>query len=107
MLESAWLFLGAMAFIWTVLNVLASSIVSGESYDLVIIAATAGTIMWGVWVFGTLSGVEVASEATVYNFRMAPVALVGVVMALPNVYLALVGPIEIVDRVNDTNPQDV
>lgn len=107
MLESAWLLLGVMAFVWTVLNVLVSSIVSAETYDFVIIASTAGMIMWGVWVFAALSGVEVAGDTTVHTFNMAPVALVGLVMVLPNIYLALIGPIEILDRVNDTGVRDV
>lgn len=107
MLESAWLFLGTIAFIWTILNVIASSIVTVETYDFVIVASVAALITWGVWLFAAVSGVEVAAESTVYTFKMAPVALVGLAMALPNIYLALVGPIEILDRVNDTSVRDV
>lgn len=107
MLESAWLLLGLMGFVWTILVTITSSLVDEEGYDFIIVGASAGLVIWGVWTFAAISGVEVASDATVYNFRMAPVALVGIAMALPNLYLALLGPIEIIGRVNDTDMTDV
>lgn len=106
MLESAWLFVGRVAFAWTVLVAIAALWVNVRDDLIVIVGGTAGFVMWGVWLFGALN-VEVASNGTVLDFAMPPVAVLGLVMALVNGYLAITGPIEVIARAQDTRLDDM
>lgn len=109
MLESAWLFVGRIAFVWTIITVVAAAYVDtgDETGDaLATIGGVVGFVMWGVWTFGTLN-IEVVGDAVVYEFTHPELTILGVALALVPGYIALTGPIEIVSRVRETRMRDV
>lgn len=106
MLESAWLMLGTMAFVWTVLIVFASAYFPEAGNDIAMVGGTSGAILWGVWTFGTLQ-VEVVEGATVYEFAMPSLTLVGLVMAIIPLYVAVTGPVELMARYRDPDQREI
>lgn len=109
MLESAFLFVGVIAFLWTVLTVTAAVYVSPDDNTgdgLATIGGVVGFVLWGVWTFGTLN-VEVANGSTVYQFTHPELALLGVAMALVPGYIALTGPIELISRAREPEMRDI
>lgn len=109
MLESAWLFVGRIAFLWTVLTVVAAVYVdsmdsSGDA--LATVAGVVGFILWGVWTFGTLN-ITVVGESVTYRFAHPELAILGVALALVPGYIALTGPIELLRRARDPDMRDV
>lgn len=109
MLESAWLFVGRIAFLWTVLTVIAAVYVnpadrSGDS--LATVGGVVGFILWGVWTFGTLN-IEVVGGGVTYRFAHPELAILGIALALVPGYIALTGPIELIGRARDPSMRDV
>lgn len=105
MIESAWLFVGRIAFLWTVLTVGAASFLSGRIGDedaFATVAGVVGFILWGVWSFGTLN-IEVVGDAVVYEFTHPELTILGIAMALVPGYIALTGPIELVNRFREAD----
>jgi len=101
MLESGWLFTGALA----VLATGAALLVSDDG--LAIVTGTGGVVTWGVWTYGTIN-VEVVADSTTYTFAMPELTLLGIMMALLPAYIALTGPVELVARASSsTRPEDV
>lgn len=100
MLLEAWLFLGVIGILATGVSLFT------DDDGVAIIAGTLGFITWGIWTFGTLN-VEKAVETTVYEYSMAPVAVLGVILALIPGYIALTGPVELVSRYRDGNPEEI
>lgn len=101
MLESAWLFTGALAVLATVGAVLA------PDDGLAIVGGTAGFLAWGVWTFGTLEIVAVGDSST-FTFTHPSLTMLGIAMALVPAYIALTGPVSIISRAgNDTRPEDL
>jgi len=94
MLESAWLFLGVTALLTTGAAVLTSD------DALAIVMGGLGFITWGVVAYGALD-VETVSNGTTLGFTMPPVALVAVVLSLLPLYIALTGPLALVNRNRD------
>lgn len=100
MLESAWLFLG-------VLGILSLGAAVTTADDAVaIVAGTLGFVLWGVWTYGSLD-VEVVADTTIHRFEMPTVSLVGLALAIVAGYIALTGPVELVSRVYDTDPEEI
>lgn len=106
MLESSFLFIGRIAFLWTVIVVFGSSYFDRAADDIAIVGGTIGFVLWGVWTFGTLN-VEVANGATVYEFASPALTFVGIAMALVPGYLAISGPIELISRYRDGDMRDI
>lgn len=106
MLESSFLFIGRIAFLWTVIVVLSSSYFDEAANDIAIVGGTIGFVLWGVWTFGTLN-VEVVAGSTVFEFASPALTLVGVAMAMVPGYLAITGPIELISRYRDGEMRDI
>jgi len=109
MLETAWLFIGAIAFGWTVVT-LAVAIyadVSQQTGDgIAMLGGIVGFTLWAVWTFGALD-ITVVGESVTYQFSHPELAIVGVAMSLIPGYIALTGPIELVARARDPEMRDV
>jgi len=109
MWASAWLFVGAIAFIWTLVTLLAAAYADptdNTGDGLTIIGGTIGFILWGVWTYGTLE-VEVVSNGTELTFVSPELTILGVAMALIPGYLALTGPIELVNRAREPRTDEI
>jgi hypothetical protein len=109
MLESAWLFIGRIAFVWTLVTVAAAVYVdpvdtTGDA--LAMLGGVVGFVLWGVWTFGTLN-IQVVAESVVYDFTHPELTILGVVLALVPGYIALTGPIELISRARDADVRDL
>lgn len=91
MLESAWLFIGAVAILTT-----GAAVVTPDD-GVAIVAGAMGFVSWGVWTFGSLN-VRVIGDSVTYTFSMPSVTLLGIALALIPGYIAITGPVEIVGR---------
>lgn len=110
MLESAWLFVGTIAFLWTVLAVAAmvyADANNSQADGLVSNAGVIGFVLWGVWTFGTLQIEVVASDSTTIEFTHPELTILGVALALVPGYIALTGPIELLQRARNPSPDDL
>jgi len=109
MLESAWLFVGVIAFVWTLLT-LAAAVWMRTADDtgdaLATIGGVVGFVLWAVWTFGALN-ITVVGDSVTYRFSHPELAILGVVMALVPGYIALTGPIELISRARDTTQRDL
>ena len=106
MLESAWIFVGRIAFLWTVLTVLGATYLDSADDGLTITGGVIGFVLWGVWTFGALN-IEVIQGTNTIAFQHPELAVLGVAMALIPGYIALTGPIELVSRYRDASLDDV
>lgn len=109
MLESAWLFVGRIAFGWTVLTLAAAVYVDpiDDTGDAVaMVGGVVGFVLWGVWTFGVLN-VEVRDGGATTAFSHPELALVGIAMALVPAYIALTGPIDLVGRARTPDPEQL
>lgn len=109
MLESGWLFLGRIAFVWTLLALLGAVYLDDrdETADgLIIVAGAVGVVLWGVWTFGALN-IEVVDGGVAYEFTHPELAIVSVVMGVISGYLALTGPFDIILRARDAELRDL
>lgn len=106
MIESAWLFLGRMAFVWTLVVLAASIYVEPGDDDLpLVLGSVIGVIFWVIWAFGALS-VETASNGEVLEFSSPPLLAVGIAMAIVNGYITIEGSLSTISRWNDADPED-
>jgi len=99
-LESGWLFVGAVAAVAT-----AGALLT-EDDVLAIMAGVIGAVSWGLFSYGSLD-VRVVGDSVTYSFTMASLALFGLMMVIPPAYVALTGPIEAVSRVRQTTQEEV
>jgi len=109
MLDSAWLFVGRIAFAWTVLTLAAASYVNpvDNSGDAVAtIGGVVGFILWGVWTYGALQ-IEVVDGSSTVTFTHPELAILGVALSLVPGYVALTGPFELVSRFRDGNMDEL
>lgn len=109
MLESAWLFVGRIAFGWTVLTLIGAVYFDADDDTgdgLAMIAGVVGFVLWGVWTFGTLE-VEFVEGSTTYAFSHPSLTILGVVLALVPGYIAMTGPIELLNRARQPSTDDI
>ncbi len=109
MLESAWLFVGRIAFAWTVITLAAAVYADADSKagdGVAIIAGVVGFVMWGVWTFATFK-IEVVDGGATLTFTHPQLAILGVVLALVPGYIALTGPIDLVNRARQPEMDEV
>lgn len=100
MIESAFLFVGVVALVWTLATLAAAVVANNGNPAADALASNAGVVgfvLWGVWTFGSLN-IEVANGTTVYTFTHPELALVGIVMALVCGYVAITGPLDLIYR---------
>lgn len=109
MLESAWLFVGRIAFLWTLVTLAGAIYVDGSDKTgdaLATVGGSVGVVLWGVWTYASL-GIEVVDGGTTVTFEQPTLVILGVAMALVPAYIALTGPIELVDRYRQATPEDL
>lgn len=109
MLKSAFLFIGSIAFVWTVITLVAAVYADSNTNTgdgLATISGVVGFVLWGVWTFGTLN-IIVIDGGISYRYPQPSLTIVGIMLALVPGYIALTGPIELVSRVRDTRMDDV
>lgn len=109
MLESAWLFVGRIAFAWTVLTVIGAVYVDpvDDTGDgLATIGGVVGFILWGVWTFGALDVSVVVGSSTI-TFTHPELAILGVALSLVPGYIALTGPIELINRAREPRTDEI
>jgi len=100
MLESAWLFIGAVAVLVTAAAVLTTD------DGVAIMAGVVGFILWGMWTWGSLD-VRVVGDSVTYSFTMPGVTFVGIMLALIPGFIALTGPIDIAKRARTPEADDI
>lgn len=104
MLESAWLFIGAVAILTTAGSIAALDIYSKDTLALVL--GVAGVGAWLMLAYGSLD-VRVVGDSVTYSFTMPAVTLFCGAMALVPAFIALTAPVELVARARDTVPKDL
>lgn len=100
MLQSAWLFIGAIALIATI------SAVYTTQDGIAVISGVAGFLAWGVFTFGAFQ-VRVVTQCCVFTRTMPAAAILAVALSLIPAYIALTGPIELVARARNPDMEDV
>lgn len=109
MILSAWLFVGCIAFVWTLVTLLAAVYFDPQDSSgdgLSIIAGTIGFVLWGVWTYGTLE-ISVVSNGTELTFTHPELTILGVSMALIPGYIALTGPIDLINRARQPKTDEI
>ncbi len=109
MWASAWLFIGAIAFVWTLVTLVAAAYadpVSSQGDGLTIIGGTIGFVLWAVWTYGTLD-LEVVSNGTELTFVSPELTILGVAMSMIPGYLALTGPIDLINRAREPTTDEL
>jgi len=109
MLLAVWLFIGVIGIGSTTIALSTQS--EGARLwpnddAVAIISGVVGFISWGLWTYGTLN-IEVAGDSTVYTFSTPAVTYFGIALALVPAYIALTGPVNIINRTRDTSAKDV
>lgn len=108
MLESAWIFLGRAAMIITIATavVAAMSTPRGDGDALTMVGGVTGFILWGMWAYGALN-VEYVNNGSTFVFSNPELTVLGIALAMIPGYLALTGPIELVSRWRNADPDDL
>lgn len=100
MIESAWLQVGRIAFLWTVFIVAVAIYADpreGVGDGIVTVGGAVGFVLWGVWTFGALN-IQTLDGGSEFTYTHPEIAILGVALALLPGYLALTGPLELVGR---------
>lgn len=93
MLDVAWLFLGGIAAVASVVAVVT------DDNAIAVVAGVIGCLAWLLWSFAAYGGVETADGTT---FQMWPLALFGTALALVPGVIALTGPVELFGDAGET-----
>lgn len=113
MLESAWLFIGVIAFLWTVATIGMAlyldprdnfRMLSGESF--VQLAGAVGTVAWGMWTFGALD-VRVVGASVTYSFTMPAIAVLGIAFAIVPFFFFITGPIQLFSQARNPDVDEL
>lgn len=100
MLLATWLFIGVVAL-------LATGVALATTDNAVaIISGLLGMFGWGMWSFGALN-LQVVRDSTTYQFGEPMLTIFGVALALVPGFIALNGPIEIIERYRDPRAEDI
>jgi hypothetical protein len=100
MLQLTMLFVGALAALVSM-----AAVVTDDD-GIAIVAGTAGTVAWAVFIYGALN-VRVVTDSGVESTTMPGVAIVGLMLAVVPLFIALTGPTELVSRARDAGPDDL
>lgn len=88
MLQHTLIFVGVVALVATTI-----SLRTGDD-QLAIISGLAGTLSWSLWAYSTLNVVAV-SGGSEFAYSYPSLAAFGIAMAIPNLFVALTGPLQI------------
>ena len=88
MLEHSWIFLGGLATVTTVLTLRTDDDQTG------ILTGLIGTVTWALWAFSALN-IVTHSGGTEFTHSYPALAAFGLLMAVPNLFVALTGPLTI------------
>jgi len=89
MLQSTWLFIGAVAFALTI------AVILTPDDAWAIILGVAGFLSWAIFAYGAFS-VTVVGESVTYEYAMPVAAFFGMIMSFIPAYIALTGPADMV-----------
>lgn len=99
MLESAYLFVGFVAVLTTVLAASTQTRLAAGYGDYAdpaaMVAGLLGTISWWMLAYGSLN-VEVVGDSVTYTFSMAPITVWCLAFSIVPLIIALTGPLEVV-----------
>lgn len=101
MIESVFLFVGAIGIISTIAAVLT------RDNAVAIMAGVLGFITWGLWAFGAFNIETVTNTGTIVTHSYAPLAYFGILLALVPGYIALTGPVDIINRARQPDAKDL
>lgn len=100
MLESTFLLVGLTA-------ILATGVALFTFDDvLAMIAGIAGFISWGLIAYGSLD-VRVVGDSTTYSFTQPSITIWAAMLSLIPLYIALTGPLEVVNRFRRANQDNI
>lgn len=88
MLQHTLIFLGIVALVATTITLRTAD------DQLAIIAGLVGTLSWSLWAYSALNVVAV-SGGSEFAYSYPSLAAFGVAMAIPNLFVALTGPLSI------------
>lgn len=110
MLESTWLFMGATALLATGMAMAtqtqASAYFDRYADPIAIVAGLIGVVTWALLAYGSLN-IRVVGDAVTYSFTQPSVTLWCAIMALPNLYVAVTGPMETLKRATAAEADDL
>lgn len=89
---TAWIFVGVIGAASTYISL------TTESDDLAIIAGLIGTLSWLLFAYSALNVTFYDGSGTERVARYPSMAAFGLAMAAPNVYVALTGPLELLQN---------
>lgn len=109
MLESTWLFIGTTALLTSGVA-LATQTQASQYFDryadpVAIVVGTIGVFSWGILAYGSLD-ITVVGDSVTYSFTQPSVTFWCLIMALPNLYVALTGPMESLKRATAARADD-
>jgi len=110
MLESAWLFSGALAILASGVAVSTQTQTGAQnpaSDNIAILSGIAGFITWGVFAFGSLNVEVVAQDGSVESFALPEITLLAVMFALVPGLIALTGPADTIESHLDPDRREV
>ena len=84
----AWVFIGAVAFIATMVTI------RTNDNDTAIITGLMATLGWLLFAFFSLSITVYDVNGNPHTTRYPAMAMFGLAMAAPNIYIAITGPLE-------------
>lgn len=110
MLESTWLFIGATALLTT--GMAAATQTQASAYfdryadPIAIVAGMIGLVSWAILAYGSLD-LTVVGDSVTYSFSQPAVTFWCAIMALPNLYVALTGPMETLKKATAAEADDL
>jgi len=110
MLESAWLFSGALAILASGVAVSTQTQTGAQnpaSDNIAIMSGIAGFVSWGIVAFGSLNIEVVTQDGTVASFALPEVTLLAVMFALVPGLIALTGPADTIESHLDPDRREV
>lgn len=97
----SWLFLGFVAFTWTLVLVAIAAVSTPDTDGLATYGGIVGFVLWLVWSFGALEHtiVKASGGSMLEQTQTHPeLALVGLLMSTIPGFIALTGPFDLVRR---------
>lgn len=90
--ELAWILLGVIGAGATFVSV------TTDNDQIAILSGLVGTLSWLLFAYGALGVTTIDQSGTLHTSRYPALAAYGVAMAIPNFFVALTGPLEILNN---------
>lgn len=111
MLESTYLFIGAVAVLTTSFAVVSTQTIARGWYgkranNVAEIGGLLGMFSWWLLAYGSLD-IRVVGDAVTYSFSQPAVTIWCLMMSIPPLYVAVKGPLEALVRPTETRAEEV